>query len=402
MSYELERKHLLTEEEINNLITIINSDLSDFEKAQQLRAICKGTVLLNNINKYETTDFKKAVILKSVLSYYEKYEQLGYMKTHYTPYKCTPEELGIRKEKLIKLSQTLNSNISEYNKAMTIFELYKDSEVFRRSYSLFVKLGASDPRLDSIREELKNVDYYYNKMKEYERLGYLIDYRYYQKTTDYREIYPYAKYITNQYLNTNSYNFNDFLECYGLTENAFNFCLEALKELDVDLFNQYQEKHQISENLLLMHNIEIFKDLYLGITTGYLKDGTEFNAFEFFKRLPISSNGALYTNLTKYFVHNKIEGLNLILNYVCRNNFQVAEVTKTLDSEQILNSYNNNPTLDINAIRIILTYLQQNNIPINKITYNYAKKMYLNNEFNISTILEHQYQIKSQKKTLIP
>ena len=82
MSYELERKHLLTEEEINNLITIINSDLSDFEKAKQLRAVCKGAVLLNNINKYETTDFKKAVILKRVLSYYEKYEQLGYMKTH--------------------------------------------------------------------------------------------------------------------------------------------------------------------------------------------------------------------------------------------------------------------------------------------------------------------------------
>lgn len=106
-----------------------------------------------------------------------------------------------------------------------------------------------------------------------------------------------------------------------------------------------------------MHNIEIFKDLYLGITTVYLKDGTEFNSFEFFKRLPISSNGALYTDLKKYFVHKKIEGLNLILNYVCRNNFQVAEVTKTLDSEQILNSYNNNPTLDINAIRVILTYL---------------------------------------------
>ena len=151
-----------------------------------------------------------------------------------------------------------------------------------------------------------------------------------------------------------------------------------------------------------MHNIEIFKDLSLGITTGYLKDGTEFNAFEFFKRLPISSNDALYTNLKKYFVHNKIEGINLILNYVCRNIFQVTEVTKTLDSEQILNSYNNNPTLDINAIRIILTYLQQNNIPINKITYNYAKNMYLNNEFNISIILEHQDQIKSQKKTLIP
>ena len=164
---------------------------------------------------------------------------------------------------------------------MIVFGLYKDSEVFRRSYSLFIKLGASDPRLDSIREELKNVDYYYNKIKEYERLGYLIDYRYYQKTTDYRENYPYAKYIITQYLNANSYNFHDFLEDYGLTETTFNICLETLKELDVDLFNQYQEKHQINENILLMHNIEIFKDIYLGITTGYLKDGTEFNRVEF-------------------------------------------------------------------------------------------------------------------------
>lgn len=402
MSYELERKHLLTDEEINKLLTIINSDLQDFEKAQQLRVICKGSVLLNNINKYETTDFKKAVILKRVLSYYEKYENLGYMKIHYTPYKCTPEELNVRKEKLIKLSQALNSNLSEYNKAMIVFGLYKDSEVFRRSYSLFIKLGASDPRLDSIREELKNVDYYYNKIKEYERLGYLIDYRYYQKTTDYRENYPYAKYIITQYLNANSYNFHDFLENYGLTETTFNICLETLKELDVDLFNQYQEKHQINENILLMHNIEIFKDIYLGITTGYLKDGTEFNAFEFFKRLPISSNGALYTNLTKYFVHNKIEGLNLILNYVCLNNFQVAEVTKTLDFAQILNKHNNNPSLDITVIRTILSYLELNKVPINRITYNYVKNMYLNNEFNDQDIQEQQNKIKSQKKTLIP
>ena len=151
-----------------------------------------------------------------------------------------------------------------------------------------------------------------------------------------------------------------------------------------------------------MHNIEIFKDLSLGITTGYLKDGTEFNAFEFFKRLPISSNGALYTNHTKYFVHNKIEGLNLILNYVCLNNFQVAEVTKTLDFAQILNKHNNNPSLDITVIRTILSYLELNKVPINRITYNYVKNMYLNNEFNDQDIQEQQTKIKSQKKTLIP
>ena len=64
--------------------------------------------------------------------------------------------------------------------------------------------------------------------------------------------------------------------------------------------------------------------------------------------------------------------------------------------------YNNNPTLDLPIISTILSYLELNKVPINKITYNYAKKMYLNNEFNISTILERQDQIKSQKKTLIP
>ena len=402
MSYELERNRILTEEEINKLLFIVNSDLQDFEKAKQLRTICKGTTLLMSINNYETTNFKNAVTLKKILSYYEKYENLGYMRRHYNSYKCTMEELNVRKENLIKLSQILKSKLSEYQKAMNIFELYKDSEIFRRSYSLFLKNGTNDPKLDNIKEELKNIDYYYTKIKEYERLGYLAEYHYYQKTTDYRENYPYAKYIITQYLNANSYNFHDFLEDYGLTETTFNICLETLKELDVDLFNQYQEKHQINENILLMHNIEIFKDIYLGITTGYLKDGTEFNAFEFFKRLPISSNGALYTNLTKYFVHNKIEGLNLILNYVCLNNFQVAEVTKTLDFAQILNKHNNNPSLDITVIRTILSYLELNKVPINRITYNYVKNMYLNNEFNDQDIQEQQNKIKSQKKTLIP
>ena len=35
MSYELERNRILTEEEINKLLTIINSDLQDFEKQQE-------------------------------------------------------------------------------------------------------------------------------------------------------------------------------------------------------------------------------------------------------------------------------------------------------------------------------------------------------------------------------
>lgn len=64
MSYELERNRILTEEEINKLLFIVNSNLQDFEKAKQLRTICKGTTLLMNINKYETTNFKNAVTLK--------------------------------------------------------------------------------------------------------------------------------------------------------------------------------------------------------------------------------------------------------------------------------------------------------------------------------------------------
>ena len=110
MSYELERNRILTEEEINKLLFIVNSDLQDFEKAKQLRTICKGTTLLMSINKYETTNFKNAVTLKKILSYYEKYENLGYMRRHCNSYKCTMEELNVRKENLIKLSQILNQN----------------------------------------------------------------------------------------------------------------------------------------------------------------------------------------------------------------------------------------------------------------------------------------------------
>lgn len=118
--------------------------------------------------------------------------------------------------------------------------------------------------------------------------------------------------------------------------------------------------------------------------------------------MPIAVNGALYSNLIKYFSTNKIKKFNTIILYIYHNNFQRIEVTKTLDLEQILVKYNNNPTLDLSIISTILSYLELNKVPINKITYNYAKKMYLNNEFNISTILERQDQIKSQKKTLIP
>ena len=251
---------LITMKDINYMFSIINSDLSEEEKAIKLYSFCNKSSLINNVELYNTLELEQVEKLKELIRIYKDYEDKGLFKSAKNPYKCTLEEIALRLSKINLVFEIINSDDKDYNKVEQLLSLFKSTEEFRKSYALFNKFGKKDERLSSAREALDNFDLLYAKFKEYETKGIVDDVRYILSIQDYLQNYEYAKFIIEHYIESSeSYKESEFLTELGLDKDTFNFCIQTIEELDVDLYRQFLEKKEmILLPPLIILKIQIF------------------------------------------------------------------------------------------------------------------------------------------------
>ena len=82
-------------------------------------------------------------------------------------YKCDVEELQKRVDNLNIIYKALKSNLAEDEKVKIVFEIFKDKDEFNKKYSLLIKFGTNDPRLDSAREALNDFDFISNTINSF-------------------------------------------------------------------------------------------------------------------------------------------------------------------------------------------------------------------------------------------
>ena len=71
---------LRTMKDINYMFSIINSDLSEEEKAIKLYSFCNKSSLINNVELYNTLELEQVEKLKELIRIYKDYEDKGYLK----------------------------------------------------------------------------------------------------------------------------------------------------------------------------------------------------------------------------------------------------------------------------------------------------------------------------------
>lgn len=147
---------ILNTNDINYMFSIINSDLNDIDKAQKLYSFCNCYMLTKNFNMYKTLELEETQRLRKLKIIYEQYNKKGYFDLTNNPYKCSLEEIEIRLIKLNKAIEIVNSDMNDYAKSEDLLKLYPTAEELRKSYSLFVKFGKNDQRLDNARYALDN------------------------------------------------------------------------------------------------------------------------------------------------------------------------------------------------------------------------------------------------------
>ena len=132
---------LITMKDINYMFNIINSDLSEEEKAIKLYSFCNLHSLINNRDLYNTLELKQVEKLKELIRVYRDYEAKGLFKSTKNPYKCTLEEIALRLKKINSVFEIMNSKTKDYTKVEQLLSLFKGAEEFRKSYALFNKYG---------------------------------------------------------------------------------------------------------------------------------------------------------------------------------------------------------------------------------------------------------------------
>ena len=407
--------YILRMNDLKYMLNIVDSDLSDQDKATKLYAFCNYHTLLNNRKNYDmfiTEDEKSMTflvdIITKLITIYEEYDKKGYFDLSRNPYKCTLEEIELRLIKINLVFEIINADDKDYNKVEQLLSLFKSAEEFRKSYALFNKFGKKDERLISAREALDNFDLLYAKFKEYETKGIVDNVRYVLSINDYLQNYEYAKFIIDHYIQSSeSYKEIEFLQELGLDKDTFNFCIQTIEELDVNLYKQFLEKKEVNKKIRCIKNAETITSLANGINKGVLTDGTPFDLLEFTKKIPFKRSNNFTVTLMDFMKRNNPQEFNTIMNYIYNNGLNtptafapldlktIYKIKTTVNGVEITNADNN----------IIIDYLRVNNIPLIHKTYILAREKYLNGEITAEMVQTQKKQLelnKGQAKILIP
>lgn len=399
---------ILSIKDVNYMFSIVNSDLSDEEKATKLYSFCNYYTILRNATMYKTLGLDDAKKLEQLKAIYDDFNKRGCFDLARNPYKCTLEEIELRLIKLNKAMDIVNSDINEYNKAEQLLELYQSAEELRKSYALFIKFGKKDGRLDSARIALDNFDIILNTFKGLEEKGVIGNVKYALSIKDYFDNYKYASFAISHYITSSeSYKEREFLNELGIDKEIFDFCVSTIEELNVSLYKQYEDKKQQNAKIRYMHNVITIQTLAEGINKGILPDGTPFDMLEFLKRVPFKYSENFVQTIIDFMKKNNPNEYNTIMSYIYSNRLHKGSVFSPLDTKSLYYTKTMVNSIEITNqdIDTIIDYLKINNIPVISKAYTLARTKYLNGEFTAETINEQKqefYQNRGKSKVLIP
>ncbi len=404
MTYLKVKKNIVTEEKLDAILEIFHSDLSDAEKSLKAEQIIsyrdlKKYISYRKVNKNDLSD--KTV---RVLNTYEKFQKKGLLIDRF---RCDNEELQRRLDNLNIIYKALKSNITENEKAKIVFEIFKDKDEFNRKYTLLVKLGANDPRLDSAREALNDFDFISNTINSFsdtqvKNIRYRMEIESILEENNYLENYLYAEYVIKAFLADDKSCFkNRFIKSLGINQETFEYCEKLVHFLNPVLYKEYQECVSENNKKRAYEMDMTIKDLAKGINTGYLEDGTEFNILEFYKRVPFKRYEGKFVYTLNDFIKRNIGNENgvysTINGYLKENN--ITRMTSV--SEEKLNESSityKGVKLTPEIIHNVFRYMKVNRLPEVKAVYRIVLSMYFNNEIDFSLLDEQEKQMESRIK----
>ena len=269
-----------------------------------------------------------------------------------------------------------------YSKENIYDKVYKLGQIYESAIEILIEFKdlekyKDDERIMPIRDRVRWVASIYRGIEN----RHLFDaVNYYHDNKEFFEDYSCASYFVKSYVkDVDSYNTKKFLDKAGLNKLEFDRFLKVVDELDADLYSEYLKK--ADENSLVRKSIVIEKinNLKEGITTGYNKDGEEFDAIDVLKNVPFYEIDQANEIIKDFELKNASTidmKMKKVLEAVCPEEKDL--IWKTLVKYKLNNggsSLNENETLNTNFIdgngreltmddkHNILNFIKDNELP---------------------------------------
>lgn len=391
---------ILSNQDLDNIINKINTTGSYEERKDLIFHFCNNPNFINSLYYMDQYDEEYQDKINRISKYFQQFRRLYSRKYDVRGlFRVTLEEL-VNRLKLIKMANKVcNSNESDFMKAYNLASLYKDSETLRVSYSGMVR-NIEHPNIQIARYALSNFDKIYNKYLEYENNGLMEKARYYLSTISYYQNYEYAKFVIENYIeDENSYKGYEFISELGLDKDSFVYCIKTIEELDPDLYKKFREKRSYNKKVACFKNAQTLKELSYGIRNGIMRDGTNFDLFEFIKRVPFKKEDNFVDSLITFMNNTQLQESKIILSYIFKNGLQNKKALTPINRRQIYECRNflNGVQITNNINDIVIDYLTINQIPVVNKTYDVAVRMYLDGKINKEMVKEKKKKMEENK-----
>ena len=403
-------KKNITEEELNTIMRIYQSNISDEEKTKEFNKIISYDDLSYIISYRSICGIDMSKTFLKVVEIYETFAAKGYLKRYGDRYKCDWDKCQTRLTNLNTLYNTLTSDLSEDEKLLIICGIYENEKDFQFKYRRLIKYGAEDPRLDFAREALEHFDYIRDSLSSIPRIE-IINARYRKiiesvlEEKNYLENYLYAEYVINAYIvDETNYLKHKFLKKMKITLETFQYCEELIQFLNPVLYQKYQEYASNEEQRKINAYVQIIKDIAIGIREGKFQDGTPFDKLEFYKRVPFKENGISFGNTLKTFAFKNIKDdhsvCKTIKEYLYQNHIRtVAFINEKTLQKSSVSYMGKEVTPEI--VHNVFRYMKVHQLPPIKKVYNIVLEKYIHNEIDFDSLDVEEQRLEEESKTSI-
>jgi len=293
-------------------------------------------------------------------------------------------------EKEIKLERIFNiyrSDLTKGEKLYRLCKLFKSSEMFENKYKCLLKYR-EDEFLKKYVTNIEKIARVYRKLDDNDFRNEIMEA---YKIEDYKEVYCFAKFYLEKYIETSEFEKSKILENFDINSTDLEYYEKVIEALEPSLYSIYKNKKY--RNILLSNSLLVDKlnNLYEGITTGYI-NGEEFDDIELVKNLPFyneeDSKEAL-NNLELKGAPNYSQRLKKVLEYVCPDkkdviykyiiNKKLVNGDSTLKKEEFYRTgyIIGGRKITDNDKDIIVNFIEDNNLPPISFSYRAVMQKYL-------------------------
>lgn len=322
---------------------------------------------------------------------------------------------------LKKCIEIVESNDSDYEKAYQISLIYSNPGKLDSTTRELEKYK-DDEYLGSFVEKIEKLNSFYADIYN---SGKVNDIRYLMAIKDYLLSYKYSEFLISSYIESdNSYFISKFLNRYGIDKDTFEFCLDAVREVDPILYKKYEEKAIENKEIRTACVKDSLDNIIEGIKTGYLKDGSKFDLSEFFRLFPFRDNASvseltsdiglvnkliLFPSARRYLENTYPEYVAPIFKYISANRLNITRDLNTYDAYlpiRISEIYKTKHIVNGKEVTDsdkdnVLAYMMEKEMPMVSRAYSATLDKYLRGELTIDK--EKQKTLsRSIGQTLVP